>query len=96
MYEELSKDPANLGRVVRQAAARSENRDDELVLIVDQFEEIFTLCQDDAERDCFIRALVAATSDESVPCRVVLEVRADSYAHCTHHPLLVEAMRGDA
>ncbi|WP_221352014.1 XRE family transcriptional regulator [Streptomyces beigongshangae] len=93
LYEELCGDPANLGRAVRQAAARSEDPDGGLVLVVDQFEETFTLCPDDAERDRFIESLVAAASDESARCRVALGVRADFYAHCTHHPPLVEAMR---
>lgn len=91
LYEELKEDPANLGRVVRQAIARSGA--DELVLVVDQFEETFTLCPDDAERDRFIAALVTAASAEAGRCRVALGVRADFYAHCTHHAPLVEAMR---
>jgi WD40 repeat protein len=91
LYEELREDPANLGRVVRQAVARSEA--DELVLIVDQFEETFTLCPDETERNRFIEALVTAALAEAGRCRVALGVRADFYAHCTHHAPLVEAMR---
>ncbi|MGI5192942.1 XRE family transcriptional regulator [Streptomyces sp. CA-288835] len=91
LYEELREDPANLGRVVRQAIARSGA--DELVLVVDQFEETFTLCPDDTERNRFIAALVTAASAETGRCRVALGVRADFYAHCTHHAPLVEAMR---
>ncbi|MFE9680781.1 XRE family transcriptional regulator [Streptomyces sp. NPDC006285] len=93
LYRELREDPANLGRVVRQVTARSEARDDEVVLVVDQFEETFTLCPDDVERDRFIEALVAATAHDGARCRVALGVRADFYAHCTHHSPLVEAMR---
>ncbi|MEW2397129.1 XRE family transcriptional regulator [Streptomyces sp. NPDC046862] len=93
LYEELRRDPANLGRVVRQVAARSGAVDGGLVLVVDQFEEIFTLCPDDVERDRFIEALVTAASDDGGRCRVALGVRADFYAHCTHSSPLVEAMR---
>jgi WD40 repeat protein len=67
--------------------------DGELVLVVDQFEETFTLCRDPGERNRFVEALVAAASDGSGRCRVALGARADFYAHCTHHALLVEAMR---
>ncbi|MFE7439675.1 XRE family transcriptional regulator [Streptomyces chartreusis] len=91
LYEELRQDPENLGRVVRQIAARSPGRG--VVLVVDQFEETFTLCRDDVERHSFIEALVIAASAASGQCRVALGVRADFYAHCTHNPLLVEAMR---
>ena len=63
------------------------------MLVVDQFEETFTLCRDAAERDRFIEALVSAASDAGGRCRVALGARADFYAHCTRHAPLVEAMR---
>ncbi|MFD7713199.1 XRE family transcriptional regulator [Streptomyces sp. NPDC059786] len=103
LYEELLDDPENLGRVMRQIVSRSGNGrsddsadnsgDDDMVLVVDQFEEIFTLCRDDGERSRFVEALVTAASAEGSRCRVVLGVRADFYAHCTRDALLVEAMR---
>ncbi|MDN3027551.1 XRE family transcriptional regulator [Streptomyces sp. S.PB5] len=92
LYAEFRQDPDNLDRVVRQIVARNEGGDG-IVLVIDQFEEIFTLCQDDGERRGFIEALVTAASAASGKCRVVLGVRADFYAHCTHHPPLVAAMR---
>ncbi|WP_416958202.1 XRE family transcriptional regulator [Streptomyces sp. Agncl-13] len=101
LYEEFRQNPENLARVLRQIVARSEGADggdggeggDGVVLVVDQFEEIFTLCRDDAERQCFVAALVTAASAGSGQCRVALGVRADFYAHCTRDPLLVEVMR---
>ncbi|WP_399138410.1 NACHT and WD repeat domain-containing protein [Streptomyces sp. NBUA17] len=92
LYEELRQDPATLDRVLRQVAARSPERDD-VVLVVDQFEEVFTLCRDDAERQCFVAALVDAGPAAGGRCRVVLGVRADFYAHCVRDPLLPQAMR---
>ncbi|MFC0541480.1 nSTAND1 domain-containing NTPase [Kutzneria chonburiensis] len=57
------------------------------VVVVDQFEELFTLCGDEAERERFIAALLDA------PYRVVIGVRADFYPHCAQHPGLVAAMQ---
>ncbi|HEY0499674.1 MAG TPA: helix-turn-helix domain-containing protein [Kutzneria sp.] len=57
------------------------------VVVVDQFEELFTLCGDEAERERFIAALLDA------PHRVVIGVRADFYPHCAQHPGLVAAMQ---
>ncbi|OAR26744.1 hypothetical protein A8W25_00030 [Streptomyces sp. ERV7] len=54
-------------------------------LIVDQFEEIFTLCHDVEERDRFIGLLMGAR-DPGSRLRVVLGVRADFYSHCLEHP----------
>ena len=49
-----------------------------LVLVVDQFEEIFTLCDDPAVRHRFAEALVAAAGDGEVGAvRVVLTLRDD-------------------
>ncbi|MBW5420047.1 XRE family transcriptional regulator [Streptomyces sp. BG9H] len=93
LYEELRRDPENLGRAVRQATARSGPDSGELVLVVDQFEEIFTLCRDDTERNRFVEALTTAASHGPGRCRVVLGVRADFYAHCTRNAPLVTAMR---
>ncbi|MGW2382375.1 nSTAND1 domain-containing NTPase [Streptomyces sp. NPDC001658] len=92
VYRELLDDPANLGRVARQIGARSDAADSEVVLVVDQFEELFTHCAP-AERDHFITALLTAARIDGHRCRVVLGVRADFYTHCTHHAGLVEAMR---
>lgn len=58
--------------------------DDLRVLIVDQFEELFTLCQDEAERAAFLSAL--ADLPDSVT--VVLALRADFYEQCLHYPIL--------
>ncbi|MEU5259656.1 hypothetical protein [Amycolatopsis sp. NPDC021455] len=62
------------------------------LLVVDQFEEVFTLCRDDAERAAFIGALLARAADEH-GSQVVLGVRADFYGHCGRHAELVDALR---
>ncbi|WP_326642262.1 AAA family ATPase [Nonomuraea fuscirosea] len=62
------------------------------VVVVDQFEEAFTLCEDPAERQTFIDTLVALGCD-SRGTRVVLAVRADFLDRCAHHPKLAEAVR---
>ncbi|MEU7556150.1 hypothetical protein AB0B01_28115 [Streptomyces sp. NPDC044571] len=65
----------------------------ELVLVVDQFEEVFTVCTDADERARFITALVEEAERPGSGCRVVLGVRADFYAHCTRHAPLVAVLR---
>ncbi|WP_327350514.1 nSTAND1 domain-containing NTPase [Streptomyces sp. NBC_01304] len=61
-------------------------------LVVDQFEEVFTLCHDTRERSAFLARLLAA-ADPASRLRVVLGVRADFYAHCLGHPELAAVMR---
>ncbi|MFD8497847.1 helix-turn-helix domain-containing protein [Amycolatopsis sp. NPDC059657] len=67
--------------------------DAEVVLVVDQFEELFTLCHDESERAQFIKALLTATTDPVTRCRVVLGVRADFYTHCTLNADLAVALQ---
>ena len=48
-----------------------------LVVVVDQFEETFTLCEHAEEREEFIERLVAIATDPSAESRVILTMRSD-------------------
>jgi WD40 repeat protein len=89
---ELAADPENLHLRVRQALIDRPAGSD-LLLVIDQFEEVFTLCRAHDERAWFIQALVGAARAATSRVRVVLGVRADFYGHCGQHPELVEALR---
>ncbi|MFF1909734.1 hypothetical protein, partial [Kitasatospora sp. NPDC058218] len=62
------------------------------VLVVDQFEETFTLCTEPAERAAFIDLLLAVCAPDS-RLRVVLAVRADFFGRCAEHTDLAFAVR---
>ncbi|MGB7795211.1 MAG: helix-turn-helix domain-containing protein [Pseudonocardiaceae bacterium] len=62
-----------------------------IVLIVDQFEETFTECHQEAERQLFIATLDAVAA--SAAALVVLGVRADFYGRCLSHPALRTALQ---
>jgi hypothetical protein len=59
-----------------------------VVIAVDQFEETFTLCQDEVERRAFVDALVASARDPKRCAGVILAVRADFYGRCAEYPEL--------
>jgi WD40 repeat protein len=61
-------------------------------VVVDQFEEIYTLCRDRAERSRFLDLLLAAREPDS-RLRVVIAVRADFYGRCAEHRGLLDAVR---
>jgi hypothetical protein len=92
LRNELAADPQNLHLRIRQVLTKRSAEID-LVLVIDQFEEVFTLCHDAKERERFIAALVFAATTATSRVRVVLGVRADFYGHCGQHPELVEALR---
>jgi class 3 adenylate cyclase len=68
-------------------ADRDEGR--RLVLVIDQFEELFTTCQDDAERGAFVEQVVAIAKDVDRGV-VVLGLRADFSGECAAYPELAE------
>ncbi|MER6251813.1 hypothetical protein ABT224_10620 [Streptomyces sp. NPDC001584] len=92
LLTELRDDPAALHLRIRQTMA-GHPPDTDTLIVVDQFEEAFTLCQDRDERGTFIALLTAAAEAATSRTRVVIGVRADFYGHCVQDPRLVEAIR---
>jgi WD40 repeat protein/energy-coupling factor transporter ATP-binding protein EcfA2 len=92
LLAELTADVRNLGLAVRQALAE-EPAEAELIMIVDQFEEVFTDLGDERHREQFIRTLLAAAHPDGGRIRVVLGVRADFHARCADYPELVQALQ---
>lgn len=90
LLDDFAAHPRNLGLAARQL---TEDGEEDVVLVVDQFEEVFTLCQDEQERARFLAALVTATTEPGSRTRVVLGIRTDFYTHCARHADLAEAMQ---
>ncbi|MGH3901772.1 MAG: NACHT and WD repeat domain-containing protein [Pseudonocardiaceae bacterium] len=68
-----------------------------LIIVVDQFEESFTLCGSEQRRRLFVEALDAASTpdapDGTAPALVVVGVRADFYRRCLNYPELATALQ---
>jgi Novel STAND NTPase 1/WD domain, G-beta repeat len=89
---ELAAGPGWLAAAVKEVGASGPARA-AVLLVVDQFEELFTVCSDESERGCFIDALLDAVSARDGQVRVVVGVRADFYAQCSRWPGLVRVLR---
>jgi WD40 repeat protein/transcriptional regulator with XRE-family HTH domain len=63
-----------------------------LLLIIDQFEELFTLCRSETERSPFIDNLMTAATEQGGRTFVILALRADLYSHCAPYDALREAL----
>ncbi len=80
LIDELGSDDRGLLRVSKQILPHD---DSQLVLVIDQFEELFSMVYDDAVRELFLDSLVRALTDERSRLHVVLTLRADFF----HRPL---------
>lgn len=67
---------------------RMNSQTDRTLILVDQFEEVFTLCRNETQRLAFIQRLFALARDASQKTTVVIALRADFYSHCSQYPLL--------
>ncbi|MEU9982835.1 helix-turn-helix domain-containing protein [Streptomyces sp. NPDC050856] len=84
-----TRDPHALAAQVRAWAGTNGTR---VIVAVDQFEELFTVCDDPGERERFLTCLQALSTPR---VRVVGGLRADFYGHALDHPLLAVALQGD-
>jgi len=99
----LARDPGQAYLAARQAvlAGTASSRPTRLVLIVDQFEQVFTLNAGpdrEADRQRFITALCAMTTnpagtEEEPPALVVIAVRGDFLDRCAAYAELAVAMQ---
>ena len=98
----LDIDPAGFALNARQAgmsqSASTAGQRSRLLLMVDQFEQLFTQCSDEEQRRAFITALHAAATvrhgpDHESAALVVLGVRADFEARCADYPQLAGAIQ---
>src|SRR5512136_241342 len=90
MMDDLQKDPRHLGIYVKRELKDIGTA--HLLLIIDQFEELFSLCRSEEERSAFIDNLLTASSDGDGHTIIVITLRADFYAHCANYPQLRQAL----
>jgi len=93
LMDDLMQDPRSLGLFLAR-----QNPKRHTLLVLDQFEELFTLCRDEFEREAFIDNLLTAISVSSSSAQgnenitLILTLRADFYAHLAQYPELRDAV----
>lgn len=90
LMDDLAQDPRTLPVIAKQKVGTKPAA--RLLLVVDQFEELFALCHSEPERAAFIANLLSASAERDGPVVVVLTLRADFYAHCAGYPRLRQAL----
>jgi WD40 repeat protein/class 3 adenylate cyclase len=92
LADDLSKDPRSLHFFLSRRAQTQDSS--HTLLVIDQFEELFTLCRDEFEREAFIDNLLTAISPSPFQgvgrgegrITLVITLRADFYAHIAQYP----------
>ncbi|QSJ15844.1 caspase family protein [Nostoc sp. UHCC 0702] len=73
-----------LGKLV-DILARQQQQNQSHLLFIDQFEEIFTLCQNDDERQAFIRLVTQEIKKPEGQNRIILTIRGDFLNRCADY-----------
>jgi WD40 repeat protein len=93
LLDDLARDPRSLSLFLSRQGGY-------FFLLVDQFEELFTLCHDEFEREAFIDNLLTALTPTPFPLgegprragegqiSLIITLRADFYAHLAQYPEL--------
>ena len=88
--DDLARDPRSLHVLAKDKLGFKKGQ--RLLLVIDQFEELFALCRSEEERASFISNLLTATFEPNGPVILIITLRADFYAHCASYPQLREAL----
>jgi hypothetical protein len=89
--EDLQDDAGRgLHLLVRAMLKQHEKR---AVILIDQFEELFTLTTDEREQRLFVNQLLTAVSEPGGPLLVLLTLRSDFYDRLSQYPELARLIK---
>jgi WD40 repeat protein len=91
LVDKLQEDRRRL-HITTRVALQNESPRARLVMLVDQFEEVFTLCHDERVRSALIDNLLYAAQVAQGQTLVLLTLRADFYGRCAAYPALSAAL----
>ncbi len=94
LLEPLQKDERGLLRTLKRILPeRRDGQRSELLLVIDQFEELFTLVQNEGARTHFLNSLLVAIGDLQSQLRLVVTLRADFYDRPLQYPAWGDLLR---
>ncbi|MGI8999212.1 MAG: BMP family ABC transporter substrate-binding protein, partial [Candidatus Limnocylindria bacterium] len=95
LENDLRQSPRSLQLAAIRLVEAEGGRRSRVLVLVDQLEEVFTLCRNEAEAARFIECLIEAATAPDGPVTVVVTLRADFYASCAAYPALRRAIAQD-
>lgn len=91
LLSQLKEDETGLLRAIKRVLP--DDSDTELLLLIDQFEEVFTLVEEEDTRLTFLKALIKAVTDPRSRLRLITTLRADFYDKPLFYAEFGNAMR---
>jgi hypothetical protein len=91
LIAEFLKNEKTLHLIARQSLPENAQAN-RLVVVVDQFEEVFTLCRKEELREALVRNLLYAAKVTQGQTLVILTMRADFYGKCAANAELAAAL----
>lgn len=89
--ERLRTDPNALRDVIKTILPDHDNS--VLLLVIDQFEEVFTLTEDQAQTKHFLQLIHHAVTEPNTPLKIIITLRADYYDRPLLHPEFGDLLR---
>lgn len=90
LLSQLNENERGLIRVVKRLLPSEENH---LIILIDQFEELFTLVSDEDQRQKFLDIIIATVADARSRIKIIITMRADFYDKPLLYPALGEMIR---
>jgi WD40 repeat protein/energy-coupling factor transporter ATP-binding protein EcfA2 len=91
LHQLISQDATELSSVTKRLPS-----DHKYLLVVDQFEEVFTICTDETERQRFIELITQVAEIQDSRLAVVTTMRADFLEPCLRYPSLHHLIQSQA
>lgn len=85
----LRAEPGYLGTLLRRRARQNGSH---VLLVIDPFEELYTLSADASERRAFTACLAGAADDPTAPVRVLVSIRSDFLDRIAEDPFFVNEL----
>ncbi len=90
LLSQLMESERGLTRAIKRVLP---DDDSELVIVIDQFEEIFTLVDSEEDRRFFLNSIYEAVNDANSRVRIIVTLRADFYDRPLNYPEFGNLMR---
>lgn len=93
LVDALARDERELSRAVQARLSGQPEHVERILFFVDQFEQVFALCDNPDQQSAFIRNLLCACQDCDARARVVFTLRSDFFTQCFRYDALVDGRR---